>query len=206
MILCAPALEVIIRTVFLKLTLRPLESVMCPSSNTCNSTLNTSGWAFSISSKSTTEYGLRRTFSLSCPPSSNPTYPGGEPIILDTECDSIYSDISTRISAFSEPNIASANALDNSVLPTPVGPKNRKEPIGLFGSCNPTLPLFIALATALTASSWPTTRLCKILSNLRSFSLSFCASFWTGIFVQLETTSAISFSVTTRFFCDCAFS
>src|SRR5437867_4387549 len=41
-----------------------------PSSSTCSSTLNTSGFAFSISSKSTTEYGLRRTASESCPPSS----------------------------------------------------------------------------------------------------------------------------------------
>ena len=32
--------------------------------------LNTSGWAFSISSNSTTLYGLRRTASVSWPPSS----------------------------------------------------------------------------------------------------------------------------------------
>ena len=31
---------------------------------------------------------------LSCPPSSYPTYPGGEPINLETVCFSIYSDIS----------------------------------------------------------------------------------------------------------------
>ena len=32
--------------------------------------LNTSGWAFSISSSKTMEYGLRRTFSVNWPPSS----------------------------------------------------------------------------------------------------------------------------------------
>ena len=150
---CAPALEVIIRIVFLKLTFLPFESVIWPSSSTCSRILNTSGCAFSISSNSTTEYGDRRTFSLSCPPSSKPTYPGGDPTILETECDSIYSDMSTRIRAFSEPNIASASALDSSVLPTPVGPRNRKEPMGLLGSCKSTRPRFMVCATAVTASS-----------------------------------------------------
>jgi len=42
--------------------------------------------------------------------------------------------------------------LQSSVLPTPVGPKNKNEPIGLFGSFNPNLPLLIAFATASTAS------------------------------------------------------
>ncbi len=49
------------------------------------------------------------------------------------------------IIAFSSPNNISANALVSSVFPTPVGPKNKNEPIGLFGSFNPTLPLLIAL-------------------------------------------------------------
>ncbi len=63
-------LDVMIKIVFLKSTVRPCESVMRPSSNTCKSTLNTSGCAFSTSSKSTTEYGFLRTASVSCPPSS----------------------------------------------------------------------------------------------------------------------------------------
>ena len=66
---------------------------------------------------------------------------GGDPIILETLCFSIYSDISTRIIACSLPNTASASALESSVFPTPVGPRNKKEPIGLAGSFNPTLPL-----------------------------------------------------------------
>ena len=106
----------------------------------------------------------------------------------------MYSDISTRIMASSEPNMASANALDSSVLPTPVGPKNRKEPMGRLGSFRPTRPLRMALATAVTASSWPMTRLCSVFSSFNSRSLSFSASFCTGILVHWATTSAISFS------------
>ena len=49
------ALEVMMMMVFLKLTVRPLLSVSRPSSSTCSKVLNTSGCAFSISSKSTTE-------------------------------------------------------------------------------------------------------------------------------------------------------
>ena len=60
--------------------------------------------------------------------------------ILDTECPSMYSDISNLIMASSEPNMASARALDSSVLPTPVGPRKRKEPMGRFGSFKPTRP------------------------------------------------------------------
>ena len=46
-----PRFEVMMMTVFLKSTVRPCESVMRPSSKTWSSTLNTSGCAFSISSK-----------------------------------------------------------------------------------------------------------------------------------------------------------
>ncbi|MNP23575.1 hypothetical protein D3C76_1162910 [compost metagenome] len=64
----------------------------------------------------------------------------------------MYSDISILIILFSSPNIASARALESSVFPTPVGPKNINDPIGLLGSFNPTLALLTALATDLTAS------------------------------------------------------
>ena len=158
--------------------------------------LKTSGWAFSISSKRTTLYGLRRIFSVNWPPSSKPTYPGGEPISLDTVCFSMYSDISSLIIAFSSPNIASASVLQSSVLPTPVGPRKINEPIGLFGFLSPTLPRRIAFAIAETALSWPTTLSCKIFSRLSSLSLSSFVSWLTGIFVQLDTTSAMSSAVT----------
>ena len=58
-----------------------------------------------------------------------------------------------RISESSLSNRKYANALVNSVLPTPVGPKNRKEPIGWFGSASPALERRIALDTDITASS-----------------------------------------------------
>ena len=156
--------------------------------------LNTSGWAFSISSKRTTEYGFLLTLSLSCPPSSYPTYPGGEPISFDTLCFSIYSDISTRIIASSEPKTASANVFESSVFPTPVGPKNRNEPIGLLALFSPTLPLRTAFATAVTASVWPTTRLCNIDSNFNNLCCSFFPIFVTGIPVHIDTISSIVFS------------
>ena len=49
-----PTFDVMITTVFLKSTVRPLPSVSRPSSSSCSITLSTSGCAFSISSKSTT--------------------------------------------------------------------------------------------------------------------------------------------------------
>ena len=63
-------LEVMTSTAFLKSTVRPWPSVRRPSSMTCSRTLKTSAWAFSISSSRTTEYGRRRTASVSWPPSS----------------------------------------------------------------------------------------------------------------------------------------
>ena len=50
-----PMLEVMISTTFLNDTVRPWPSVSRPSSITWSSALNTSGWAFSISSSRTTE-------------------------------------------------------------------------------------------------------------------------------------------------------
>jgi len=43
--------------------------------------------------------------------------------------------------------------LDNSVLPTPVGPTNKNEAIGPFSSVNPARYCLKALATAFTACS-----------------------------------------------------
>ena len=95
--------------------------------------------------------------------------------------------------------MASARALESSVFPTPVGPKNRKEPMGRLGSFRPTRPRRIALETAVTASSCPTTRSWRMDSSFRSRSDSSSASFLTGIRVHPDTTSAISPSPTTSF-------
>ena len=54
-----------------------------------------------------------------------------------TECFSMNSDMSMRIIASSVSNRNSASALHSSVLPTPVGPRNRNEPFGRRGSDKP---------------------------------------------------------------------
>ena len=96
-----------------------------------------SGWAFSISSKSTTENGLRRTFSVSCPPSSKPTNPGGAPNSRETVCFSPNSDMSSAMSAASSSKRNSASALASSVFPTPVGPAKMNEPVRALGVLEP---------------------------------------------------------------------
>ena len=55
--------------------------------------------------------------------------------------------------AWSESKIKSAKALHTSVLPTPVGPMNKKDPIGRFGSARPARLRRIALDTTLIASA-----------------------------------------------------
>ena len=55
----------------------------------------------------------------------------------------------------------------------------------------------IASATSWTASSWPTTRSCRISSSRSSFSRSPSCSRLTGMPVQRDTMAAISSSVTT---------
>ena len=65
-----------------------------------------------------------------------------------TECRSINSDMSILIIASSVSKRNSAKALHNSVLPTPVGPKKRKEPLGRLGSDIPDLDRRTAFATA----------------------------------------------------------
>ena len=99
----------------------------------------------------------------------------------------------------SSSNKYSANAFANSVLPTPVVPKNMKEPIGFLGSCNPALLLLIASETAVMASSCPITRLCNSSSNCNNFSLSDCIILLTGIPVAFATFSAISSASTSSF-------
>src|SRR5918912_1506526 len=64
-------------------------------------------------------------------------YPGGEPTSRDTECFSMYSDMSTWIMASSSPNRNSASVRASSVLPTPEGPRKMNEPVGRLGSLIP---------------------------------------------------------------------
>jgi len=60
--------------------------------------------------------------------------------------------MSSRSICFSLSNTYSAKALDNSVFPTPVGPKKRNEPKGLLGSCSPAFEILIAFDTFSMAS------------------------------------------------------
>lgn len=55
---------------------------------------------------------------------------------------SMYSLISMRMSASSLSNILRARARASSVLPTPVGPKNMKEPMGFFGPSTHSISLY----------------------------------------------------------------
>ena len=71
-------------------------------------------------------------------------------------------------------------------------PKNRKEPIGRLGPFSPARPRFTALATAATASSWPTTRPCRVFSSFSSRFPSSWATCLAGIPVQSDTVAAIS--------------
>ena len=190
-----PALLVMIITVLRKSIKRPLPSVRRPSSRTCNNILNTLPCAFSISSSNTIEYGWRLTFSVSCPPSSYPTYPGGAPTNRDVLKLSLYSLISTRINASELPNICSASFFAKYVLPTPVGPKNINAPIGWFFSFRPTLLRCIALTIFSIALSWATTTAFKSLAIFLSLALSASAIRCTGTPVIIDTTSVTSFSV-----------
>ena len=108
----------------------------------------------------------------------------------------MYSLISILTIFCSSSNRFSARVLASSVLPTPVGPRNRKEPIGLVGSLMPALERRIASVTLFTPSSWPTTLLWSWSSRVRSLTLSPSVSLVTGIPVHLEIILAISSSVT----------
>ena len=194
----APTLEVIIIMALRKSTFAPLASESCPSSRIWSKMLNVSGWAFSISSKTTIEYGRLRIASVNCPASSYPTYPGGDPTKRAMLCRSINSDMSSWINASGEPNKKVANALVNSVLPTPVGPRKMNEPIGRRGLLRPARARRTALEIALIASSCPTISLVSAASIWSNRADSSCVNCATGMPVHMESTSAMSSGVTLR--------
>ena len=68
---------------FLHSIVLPFPSVSRPSSNNCNKTVKTSGWALSTSSNSTTASGNSFNFFVNWPPSSWPIYPE----ISETQCE-----------------------------------------------------------------------------------------------------------------------
>jgi hypothetical protein len=76
--------EVMMMIVFLKSTVLHFESVSLQSSKSWSNVLNTSGCAFSTSSKRITEYGFLLTASVSSHHSSYQTYHGAAQINLET--------------------------------------------------------------------------------------------------------------------------
>src|SRR5450830_1624538 len=108
----------------------------------------------------------------------------------------MYSLMSMRTMRFSSSNSTSARALDSSVLPTPVGPRKMKLPIGRLGSDMPARDRLMAEATAWIACSWPMTRFARRSSRLTSLVTSVSIMRDTGMPVQRLTTWAISSSVT----------
>src|SRR5438552_7718 len=107
--------------------------------------------------------------------------------------------MSMRIMARSSSNRNCASARASSVLPTPVGPRKMKLPMGRLGSFRPDRARITASETAVTASSWPTTRLCSSSSRRSSFCISPSSSFDTGTPVHRLTMAAISCSSTSSF-------
>ena len=124
-------------TVLRKSTVRPCPSVSRPSSSSCSSALKTSGCAFSTSSNRITWYGRRRTASVSSAALVVADVAGRR---TDQPGDGVPLHVLGHVEAqqaSSSSNRNSASALASSVLPTPVGPRNRKQPMGRFGSLKP---------------------------------------------------------------------
>ena len=116
---------------------------------------------------------------------------------LDTECFSMYSDMSMRTMLDSSSNMNWAKDLASSVFPTPVGPRKIKLPMGRRGSLKPERERRMASATATTASSWPMSRWCRFSSMCTRRSPSPSKRRPVGMPVHFETSSAMSNSPTT---------
>src|SRR6266849_3658303 len=71
------------------------------------------------------------------------------------------SDMSKRTSDFSDPKRNYARRRATSVLPTPVGPRKKKQPTGRNGDFRPARLRRMARARAVMALSWLMTRLCS---------------------------------------------
>ena len=162
-----------------------------PSSSTCNSTLNTSGCAFSISSNnyyavrfSTDSFGQLTAFFVSNISGALRS----DEIQNISPCTHSYR----FVPYCSSSNSAAARLFASSVLPTPVGPKNRKEPMGLVGSLIPALERMIA---SVTGRLHPVLiHVCAVLRpDGRGFvTLSLSVSLATGMPVQRKCSPAIS--------------
>ena len=104
----------------------------------------------------------------------------------------MYSDISNRVSSIP---MVWASWRATSVLPTPVGPENKYEPIGLSGSRRPARASLIADASASIALSWPNTTRLRSTSSVFMDSLSERDTLFGGMRAILATTDSTSLTV-----------
>ena len=89
-----------------------------------------------------------------------------------------------------------ASCLASSVLPTPVGPVNRKQPAGRSGCDSPARERLMAPVTMWTASSWPNTTRRSDSSSVRRRSLSEAVACLSGMRAIRPTTRSTSAGVT----------
>ena len=87
---------------------------------------------------------------------------------------------------------SSARVLASSVLPTPVGPTNKKFATGLSLERKPARERFTALVTPSMAVSWPKIFFERISSKCRSFSVSFTETLCSGILAVFATILSMS--------------
>ena len=174
---CCSRFEVMMIMVLEKSIFRPLLSVKTPSSKTCKRTLKISGWAFpphQIRELNMVCCGLSRSTRLLLrSPHSLEELRWGDWLRI-FPCTHSYQN---GMRADSSSNRTSAKALASSVFPTPVGPRNMKEPIGRLLLRIPDWLRRIARLILETAWSWPITRLCNSASKFRYFLASVWVSF-----------------------------
>ena len=91
---------------------------------------------------------------------------------------------------------SSANALAVSVLPTPVGPTNKKLPIGLLGSLSPALLTNILSTSLSTASFCPNTFFFILVSSLLNPFVSFTSTTSCFILASLDTCATTESNLT----------
>ncbi len=117
-----------------------------------------------------------------------------------TEWRSGYSDMSRRTSARSSSNRVSASARASSVLPTPVGPRNRNVPTGRVGSLSPARARRTAAATARDRVVLADDPAVQLAARAAPASRPRPRAAWcTGMPVHLATIAAISSSPTSSF-------
>ena len=107
----------------------------------------------------------------------------------ETVCRSMYSDMSKRTSSIP---MTRASWRVTSVLPTPVGPAKRNDPIGFSPSRSPDRAILMAEARVAMAWSWPNTTSLMSRSRVRSTSLSEVETVFDGMRAIFDTTRSIS--------------